>query len=350
MLDNGQKQTVGDHSTVVQGGGDVVIHMGLTMADARNIALDVAKATFYELSGQARDTMSERVEEITDKVISKIAAVFPEGLNKAKDPDFQFSLLTVQKEYGRTGDTDLGNLLVDLLVDSSRQIDRSIMQIVLHESLSVAPKLTQQHLSSIALIYLFRHTASQSLTSHENFGSYLDQLVKPFVEQLSKNDAAYQHMSYAGCGSQQLMMIDLNEVFKLNYGGLFQKGVDEQVLNSLAFTTYLRPPLFTKCLSNPNLFQVDALNKDVLGARILEAKLNKNDSDIILDMFATNVMSLEEIKMKVLEIRPYMSKVYDWWDGSPAKGFSLTSVGIAIGHANMKMIGGNFADLSVWVN
>ena len=49
MLDKGQKQNVGDNSTVVQGAGDVVLNVGLSYADARDIAQDVAKATFSSL-------------------------------------------------------------------------------------------------------------------------------------------------------------------------------------------------------------------------------------------------------------------------------------------------------------
>ena len=48
--------------------------------------------------------------------LSKLQREHPAGLEKSYDPDFQYALFTVQKEYARNGDKDLGDLLVDLLV------------------------------------------------------------------------------------------------------------------------------------------------------------------------------------------------------------------------------------------
>lgn len=51
-------------------------------------------------------------------------------------------LFSAQKEHARIGDEDLGDLLVQLLVDRTKVRDRNLVQIALNESLEVAPKLT----------------------------------------------------------------------------------------------------------------------------------------------------------------------------------------------------------------
>ena len=61
-------------------------------------------------------------------------------------------------------------------------------------------------------------------------------------------------------------------------------------------------------------------------------------------------MSETEIRDKVVEIRPYMTEIFETWSGSAMKNFKLTSVGIAIGHANIKRLVGEFAELSIWIN
>ena len=130
MLNKDQSQDVGGGATAIQAGGSVtVVNVGVTASEARQIALDVAKATFYELTGAAKETASIRVEEITEQVIKKLETDYPEGLQKAKDPDFQYALYTVQKEYARNGDKDLGDLLVDLLVASRTIIWPLVKQI-----------------------------------------------------------------------------------------------------------------------------------------------------------------------------------------------------------------------------
>jgi hypothetical protein len=45
-----------------------------------------------------------------------------------------------------------------------------------------------------------------------------------------------------------------------------------------------------------------------------------------------------------------MENVFDTWSDSQMKNFTLTSVGIAIGHANIKRLVGEFANLSIWIN
>jgi hypothetical protein len=49
-------------------------------------------------------------------------------------------------------------------------------------------------------------------------------------------------------------------------------------------------------------------------------------------------------------LRPYMASVFEIWSNSSMKSFTLTSVGIAIGHANVKRLVGEFANLSLWIN
>ena len=49
-------------------------------------------------------------------------------------------------------------------------------------------------------------------------------------------------------------------------------------------------------------------------------------------------------------IRPYMSGVFETWSESAMKNLTLTSVGIAIGHANIKRLVGEFSNLSIWIN
>jgi hypothetical protein len=61
-------------------------------------------------------------------------------------------------------------------------------------------------------------------------------------------------------------------------------------------------------------------------------------------------MSDNEIKEKIIAIRPYMAEVFETWTNSSLQTFTLTSVGIAIGHANIKRLIGEFADLAIWIN
>lgn len=351
MLNKDQNQDVGNSATAIQAGGHVtVINVGVTSAEARAIALDVARATFYELTGAAKETASSRVEEITDQVIKKLEKDFPEGLQKAKDPDFQYALFTVQKEYARSGDKDLGDLLVDLLVDRSKQDQRDILQIVLNESLSTAPKLTDTHLAALAVIFLFKYTQNSGVGNHQTFGAHLDKHLLPFVSLLTKNQAGYQHLQFSGCGSTGLAGNSLEGNLGTTYQGQFLKGFDQSEIASRAISVGLDSRFFIPCLNDPTKLQVKANSKEKLEKYLDTQGLSSEDKAKVLQLFELGKMSEPEIKETLIAIRPYMAEVIEIWSNSPMQTFTLTSVGMAIGHANIKRLIGEFASLSIWIN
>jgi hypothetical protein len=61
-------------------------------------------------------------------------------------------------------------------------------------------------------------------------------------------------------------------------------------------------------------------------------------------------MSADEIKKHITKERDYMETIFELWEKSSLGHFALTSVGIAIGHANVKKNVGEFTDLSIWIN
>lgn len=187
MLNKDQSQIASDRATAIQAGGNVTVNkVGLSYSEARDVALDVFRANYYELVGAAKETARARAEEITEEFFRKLVDENPTGLGKSQDPDFQHALLSVQREYARCGDKELGDLLVDLLVDRSKQDQRDILQIVLNESLITAPKLTEKHLASLAVIFLFKYTKNNTVGDHELLGQYLDRHVLPFSSKLER--------------------------------------------------------------------------------------------------------------------------------------------------------------------
>jgi hypothetical protein len=350
MLNKDQNQDVGNHATAIQAGGSVtVIHVGVTSSEARAIALDVSKATFYELSGEAKEKATIRVEEITDQVIKKLEREFPAGLQKANDPDFQYALFTVQKEYARNGDKDLGDLLVDLLVDRSKQDQRDILQIVLNESLSTAPKLTDTHLAALAVIFLFKYTQDH-IGTHQMFGEHLDSHILPFVSMLPKNYASYQHLEFSSCGSIGIGGMSLESILGTTYQGQFLKGFDPSEIASRAISVGLDSRFFIPCLNDSTKLQVNANSKENLEKYLDMQVLPPEDRAKILVLFDLGKMSELEVREKLIAIRPYMSEVFETWTNSPMQKFTLTSVGMAIGHANIKRLVGEFASLALWIN
>lgn len=343
-----QNQSSGDNSTNIQA-STVNIH-GVSATEARQIALDVYNSNFMSLAGIAKDIARSRAEEITEEFVNKLQQQNPIGLEQAKDPDFQHALFGVQKEYARCGDKGIGELLIDILIDRSKHPTRDILQIVLNESLTVAPKLTTDQLAALSIIFLFRYTINNEINSLPTYYKYLDLHIKPFANSISNRQVSYQHLEYSGCGAISISSIELPELIRSQYGGIFSKGLDETQFESKQFIIPRHSPIFSRCINNENNIQVNAINEEAIKTEADNHNIPESEIPKLIAMYNESMMSHEEIRDLTINGAPYMSNVFEIWSKSAMKNITLTSVGIAIGHANVKKDIGEFTNLSIWIN
>jgi hypothetical protein len=343
-----QGQQADGQALALQAGRDV--NIGLSYSDVKEIALDVYRANFYQLAGLARQEAATRAEEITEAFLNKLERENPDGFSQANEPGFQYALYTAQKEHARSGNKNLGDLLVDLLVDRTKQQHRDFLQIVLDESLSTAPKLTDSQLASLAAVFFLRYTQNKLLGTHESLGLNLDRFLAPLVGSITKSVASFQHLEFTGCGAIAVTQMSLEEQLSNAYQGLFVKGFEANAIDEKGVTIGNDHRVFIPCLNDETKLQVKALNVEGLEDYLNSLGISAEDVVGIRSLFTLNAMSHEEVREKCISIRGYMASVFDFWWDSPAKNFTLTSVGIAIGHANIKRFAGEFADLSIWIN
>lgn len=349
MLDKKQEQRVDQGSIAIQAGGNV--HIGLSYEEVRQVARDVFDANFYRLSEVAAKEARARAEEVTEKFLSKLQREYPQGLAKAYDPDFQYALFNVQKEYARSGDDNLGDLLVDLLVERSKCDQRDLKQIVLNEAIVTAPKLTKRQFDVLSVIFLFKYTMDGGINSHQRLGEHFDTYIAPFIPNIVHSYASYQHLEFAGCGQIEISSTPLESILANYYQGLFMRGFESDVVRNMGISIGVDDTrFFTKCLNDPSKFQVNALNKESLDNAFASYAVSPEDQVLITQLFDSNKMNDIEIRNKCIEIRPYMSEVFRVWSETPMQNFTLTSVGMALGHANIMKTIGRLADLSIWIH
>lgn len=345
-----QSQQASDGSTAIQAARDVlVVNTGLSYAEAREVALDVFRANFMQLVGEAKDAATKRAEEVTDKFLAKLQQENAQGVEQARSPDFQYGLYTVQRDYARTADKDLGDLLVDLLVDRTKHPDRDMLQIVLNESLSVASKLTINQLSALSVIFFLKYCNTRGVVTLASLGEQLDKFVKPFIDKLPATSVSYQHLQFAGCGSVQLASISLEDVLWQRYQGLFVRGFDPTALNGCTFFLNPSQQIVVKSAYDSTKSVIRAQNAEHLDLVLTAHRVSATDAERVKSVFAQNRLSADEIRAKSTEVRPYLASLFDLWNKTELHNFMLTSVGIALGHANTKRMTGEFANLSIWV-
>src|SRR6266487_348877 len=343
-----QTQKGGSESTNVQA-GQVVIHQhALSYQDVKNIALDVFKNNFEQLSAVARETARARAEEITDKFLQQLEAKNKEGIKKAETPEFQMSLLTVQKEYVRTGDRELGALLVDLLVDITKGDQRDILQIVLEECLTVAPKLTIGQIASLAIIFAVRYCQRRDAISPEKLAEVFSETVNPFVSVASKSITTFQHLEYSGCGTAGIGEIKLSEVLAMTYAAVFSRPFKKEEFEAAVPEAVPDGTLIPSTLESGK-WQFGVNSTENLEEAYKRLGIGNETLKKAIQFWSTRRIGESEIREKAIEWYPEMRALFDLWDESRMKHFTLTSVGIGIAHAAVRSRTGFDADLSVWI-
>lgn len=326
------------------------IQQGLTYVEIKEIFLDLFKSNFLTLSQEAVQTATKRAEEITNSFIEKLQKENPDSLESVKNPGFQSALYEAQKSYAKTGDKDMADVLVDILVDRIEHQERDLKQIVLDESISVISKLTSPQLNTLTLIFLLKYSINHGINNFETLKNYLDTNIKPFTENLSKEHSHYQHLEFAGCGSISMGSKNIEDIFKNSYRGLFYKGFDKeefekQVGEVVMFSNFILP-----CLNDKTKLQLNIVNEDVLDKKITEFKVNDTDAKKLKSLFGQHILTNEEIEIKLTELgSDFMAKLFDIWKNSAMKNMTLTSVGIAIAQANYRRKTGLTLDLSIWI-
>ena len=352
MFKNNLEQNSGDSSINLQAGRDINQY-GISYLDVKEIALDVFKANFYELAKGANEVALERAERITNDFIEKLKNEDPQVLKSLQEPDMQYALFTAQKEHARSGDEDLANVLVDILVERAKVPERSLMQVVLNESLEAVSKLTNSQLNILSIVFILKYSVNSNVNSIDSLSRYLEKNIIPFTENITKKQSYYQHLEYTGCASISLAESQLSDLLKSKYTGIFLKGFKrsyliqefgEEVLKSCFDNSLIIPSLH-----DDSLFQFNALTSEYFEQAILKVTNNQFLKDKIKDMYQENLMTTEEGNDFLRKICPPIDILIDHWTNSEMRKVNLTSVGIALAHANLRKNIEDEYDLSIWI-
>lgn len=349
MLPKGvkQEQTGGEGGKNYQAGGDIVIHADLE--EMRAVALSVYKENALELRGIAEDIAYARADRLTTEFLGKLNENNPQSVGSLADPDMQSVLFDAQTQYARSGEEDLGQVLVDLLADRASQETRTLRTLALNEAIHSAPKLTEQQRRAIGLVFILRYAKFNAAGNAQMlYEGYLKPSVLALTGDLPEKDIDYQHIEYVGAGTVSLSSVTFGEVFRSSYGGLFTKGFDDSAIPADWARDRLLDYGIRPALRDAQKFQVNAPGKEEI-AKFAE---DLGKPELVEDLKRLNdvgLMTAEEVVQDLASLEPTVVEVARRWDESAAKSLTLTSVGIAIGHAYWRRVTGQDAPLSIWL-
>ena len=348
MRRRGQNQSGGADSTNYQAGRDVV-QVGVSAAEAREIALDVYRSNFLTLSGIAEQVALDRAERITREFLERLQHEDIKSLSSVQDPDMQHAIFTAQAGFARSGEVDLEQSLVDLLVDRAGQRERDLKTLVLNQAISTLPQLTSAQRRAVTVCFLFRYTRYVGTLSLAAFYENMRQW-RPAFDIGSVKRADYQYLQAAGAGwLSSISSLPLGAAVLSGGSGFFTKGFDVKDVPDALRDFIDDPDVFTTCLRDPDRIQVHAIST----SEARELEVSKGIEGSVLQNFSNvGIMSEPDIVEDLIRHIPEVSIVRERWEASGLESFELTAAGLAIGHAYWKRIlpAGEAEPLDTWLS
>lgn len=352
MSNPDQKQAAADGSTAIQSGRDTVIQQGLTPADLQKILAGLGEQISVYVS-LARTEVDRRLGEFEGRVLERFAKDAETNANAFRDPDFQYTVGRAQHAYARSGDPAVGDILVDIIARRSQQTDRNRLALTLNNAVEVAATLTSNEFAELSLCFVLRYTVNNDVRDIQSFASYFARTIAPLLPDISRENASYQYMESRGCGSTQIMNSSLPQILRTTYAGVFSNGfersvVEERVSRQLVSTLEAMKGLIP-CMNDKGKLQVGVLNEDQWKLVWKNLGLEENDAIALWNLMAGSIWPESDFILRLPSYVPDYATLADIWSSTPLNSFTLTTLGIAIGHANICRITKFGAGLGLWI-
>jgi hypothetical protein len=343
-----QAQETGDRSTAMQAGRD--INLGITVSEARQIALDVFKANALELAGIARDLFEARGREFIERYLAELQRRRPEALETFRDPDMQYVLFSAQRDFARSGKADLEQLLINLLTERTTATD--LKRIVLNEAIATASQVTADQLDTLSLLLLFIHGAPMRyrFKALEDLGPYLRRYVGPFVNVTATDPTAFQHLKYAGCLSMDADGMGFLKRIELAFHGCFTYGFEAEQAETEPEGAVA--DIIILCLHNVQAWQLQPMDDMTFRAICLERGMTIEGADRLLHIQGQRLLGSPRCAETLARLDPRFEVLARTRLNGEIRFLNyaqLTSVGIALANANLRHKTGLEFPLEHWI-
>lgn len=336
---------------------------GVSYNDARDIAMNVFKENFSKLSQNAHRLAIDRADEFTINYMYELHQREPQAVENIEDPGVQSDILEAQSGFAKSGDRDLGEILVDILVDRTARTERTTASLALSAAISTAQKLTSSHFAALTALFVFKQLRFFQIDHPEQLYQRISHYLSPTRDDMVRLSASdVQYLTALGCITISMGSITIPEVLQKTYPGLFFEGIDvssapselsgapedgpESVVNRLKDT-----PLVTKSLRDPTKLQVSTVDSETLHNLLVESGLLEYE-EVLQRTLTARPMNGDAIKAEMREYSPDIRDMVDAYNTNSLPNCSNTAIGTAIAHANVRKVTGGTFDptLDVWLS
>ncbi|EMS99177.1 hypothetical protein H009_02773 [Agrobacterium tumefaciens str. Cherry 2E-2-2] len=344
MTDQRAKAT-GD-SQIIQSARDT--NVGLSAADMVAIFEALTKMVDHYVDN-AREMVEQRMNAFQEQILREFATGGKGRPEAFRDPDFQFVLGRAQQAFARSGDSELGDILTDMITQRSLQENRSRLTLSLNDAVEKSALLTRNEFAELGLSHVFRNTL-RVFKGFQQFVNFMGVLMK-FVPDISKNTSSYDYLESLGIATVSVLEMDFMGVLRTTCIGVISKGFTKSQINLEWWEKY-RPFLnenLVPCLHDSNLFQFLPGSREAFNTAAVKHSLDDEASMGLWSIYESTAFTEDEFR-RVLQVSiPNINELIDAWNNTSMRRLKLTTVGQAIGHAAARRLGIQTADLGLWI-
>ena len=354
MTKRNQEISSGANSNNYQGDNITIIHNHITQFDeekAKQISEYSAKQIMEEYFSNADELAQKRMTDFENRFIPKLA-VIENALEIFNDPAFKLVYRKAQIQAATTTRESDYNILSELLIHRYKKQNNKASCIGINGAIDIVEQMSDESLTALTVITAIT-IGAYPVTGYITEGlKLMNKLFESLlICDLPNNNEWLDQLDI-------LKAIRLNtfgkpkkikEFYLQNLDGYFCVGIDKESENYQQAINLLKPYGLENIFIDHELIdnhvrlplakitEFDKLNKlqpnGILSPLLKEEKecLNK-----VIDLYDKAVDKKNNVLNKFYEkfdTCPALKIVHDWWDKIP-NGFSITSIGRVLGHAN----------------
>lgn len=351
MIGDRRSQSVDNGSIAVQSQRDTNIYTGASPTQMLEVFEAISKqveAFSQEATKKVEERLSLFKKETIDQIL-KTPNARPEAFS---DPDFQNVLYSAQTSYACSDDIGLHESLVNLIVERTKHVGRSRLSLSINDAIIKAGKLTIEEFSALALIFYIQHVQIVNIPSINNLATAIESALSSLILNVPDEPMSFSYMESVGClktGSSIVVKADFFEMLRLRYPWIVTRGAPRSELSNLLPGGALDSFICEAPLGDDGSIFLFG-EPEFLRRFLIENKFDENVADKYVDIcknYAPNRDRFAEA------MRGYgATSIYECikkYDGTSARNASLTSAGIALGHAYLMKNTNLNADISIWI-
>lgn len=347
-----QKQSATGGATAVQAAGDVSVNTGLTTSQMVEI-LAALSSHVETLGNSAKVEIEERLKAFEAGVLTRFATDNTTRSEAFCEPDFLAATLDAQKAYARSGDDGLREVLTDLIAQRSKIAERSRLSLTLNDAISKVGSIPEPDLNALSLIFLFQNVQNDAIGNIDGLAQFLSATAVPLLSNISTSESAANYLTAHGClippsgiSTQRGALGILSQ----RYGSRIAKGVTEEALRA-KFSDYDLLAYKNLIINSPygNDLKVFSVSGPRLEVVLPEVGVFGDYSSRYAELTEDAQPSEEEFKQVMAIHLPEIGDLLEKYCQPTIQNSRLTSIGIALAHANLAKGPLCDVDLSLWI-